>query len=685
VLLCRELGWPDEVVRSLGEAAYLHDIGKIAISDRILTKAGKLNDREWALMRQHPVLSAEIVRPLYGDDIVLGVRHHHERYDGRGYPDGLAGEDIPAIARAMCVADSYDAMSFERPYHRGLSYSQCRDELERCKGSQFDPSMADAFLRVLDRIAGLRSRALVIAEQAAAQIDGDLHSELAAQGAEGDDAYRRIVAGLRAVRSANPDVRFITTMAERDGRYVFVCDTETDESYRSHLGDEVVNDEEIAHVLAGERPDLCVIAADEFGVWNSAMAPIRRRSGDIVGVVTVDIAAYETAEESGLYGDSTDTVTGLLRGAAERVTRAELDATVDALTGLANHRHFHERLAAELTQAQSADAELSLVLCDVDRFAACNALLGYTKGDEVLRGLAQVIERTLGRGGLCARLGGDEFAVVLSGAGSGAALEAIESLRAAVAAAGLGHPSAPLTLGVGVATFPSDATDKEALLGTARWAASLAKIRGGDCVVTCAERPQAQFEGRRSEAVRYLALMAELAHAKMLYAEKHAEAVARLAIALAVDLGLGQGEAADAGDAARLCDIGQFATPGEVLGKAGSLSQEEWRLVCEHPRAGERLLRGMDLDAVADAVAHHHERFDGTGYPSRLKGEDIPLGARIVAVAATFQALVNRRPYRLEQSQESALEEMRRCAGSQFDPSVVEALERVLSHGGSAS
>lgn len=284
MLLCRELGWPDEIIRSIGEAAYLHDIGKIAISDRILTKAGKLNDREGALMRQHPVLSAEIVRPLYGDDIVLGVRHHHERHDGRGYPDGLAGEDIPAIARAMCVVDSYDAMSFERPYHRALSYSQCRDELERCKGSQFDPLMVDAFLRVLDRIAATRSRALAIAELAAAQIDGDLHRELAEKGAEGDSAYRRIVAGLRAVLSANPDVRFITTMAERDGRYVFVCDTETDEGYRSHLGDDIVNDEEIAHTLAGERPDLCVIAADEFGVWNSAMAPIRRRNGDIVGV-----------------------------------------------------------------------------------------------------------------------------------------------------------------------------------------------------------------------------------------------------------------------------------------------------------------------------------------------------------------------------------------------------------------
>ncbi len=95
IMLGRELGWADETVRVIGEAAYLHDIGKIGISDRVLTKPGKLNDREWAMMRQHPVISADIVRPLYDEDVVLGVRHHHERLDGRGYPDGLAGEQIP--------------------------------------------------------------------------------------------------------------------------------------------------------------------------------------------------------------------------------------------------------------------------------------------------------------------------------------------------------------------------------------------------------------------------------------------------------------------------------------------------------------------------------------------------------------------------------------------------------------
>jgi diguanylate cyclase (GGDEF)-like protein/putative nucleotidyltransferase with HDIG domain len=681
VLLCRELGWPDEAVHTIGEAAYLHDIGKIAISDRILTKVGKLNDREWQLMRRHPVLSAEIVRPLYDDDVVAGVRHHHERYDGRGYPDGLAGEDIPPIARAMCVVDSYDAMSFERPYHRGLSYTQCRAEIERCKGSQFDPVMADAFLRVLERLAATRARALAIGERIAAEIDGDEHAALVATGTTDDKAYRHVAAQLRAARDAEPGVRFIETMALRDDRVIFVCEAEEDEAQRSHLGDEVVGDEEVGHTLAGERPDICVVAADEFGVYISAMAPIRQRDGAIVGAVSVDFSAYEDAEAGGLFADSTSALTGLLQGAADRVTRAELDATTDTLTGLANHRHFHERLADELAQAQESGRELSLLLCDVDRFAAFNDRLGHTKGDEALRTVGQLLERSVRGADLCARVGGDEFALVLADVGAERALEVAEALPGAVGAAGIVGSAAPLTLSVGLATFPWDAVDKDALLDKARWAVSLAKHRGGDCVVQFADRQEGHFETGRDQAVDYLSVMAELADAKMLYGEKHSGAVARLASALAVDLDLGEAEAADAGTAARLCDIGHVAVPDDVLSKPGRLSDDEWQLICEHPRAGERLLRRMKgLDAVADAVAYHHERFDGTGYPAQLKGEAIPVIARIVAVASTFQALVNRRPYRLERSHEDALAEMRRCAGSQFDPAVVAALERVLSY-----
>ena len=681
IMLGRELGWSDETVRVIGEAAYLHDIGKIGISDRVLTKPGKLNDREWAMMRRHPVISADIVRPLYDDDVVLGVRHHHERLDGRGYPDGLAGELIPLIARAMCVVDSYDAMSFERPYHRGLTYTECLVELERCKGTQFDPDMVDAFVRVLKRMATARTHALGLGEQAASLIDAAAHARLSANGSEDDPAFAQVNDILRRVRDDNPGVSYVTTMARRGADYVIVCDAEQDETERSPLGEVVVGDEEVAHVLAGEQPDICVVSADQFGVWISAMSPITLADGEIVAAVCVDCPACGSDAEGGMPADVTQALTKLLEGAQERVNRVEEDAITDVLSGLYNHRYLHEGLAREIDRAQESGEDLSLVLCDVDHLERFNRQVGHPRGDEALRLISQLVESASRRTDLCARFGGDEFALVLSGVGGAEAFATAEGLRAAVEDAGIGLDGQTLTMSLGVATYPWDGQDKETLIDEAQHALDVAKHQGRNRCIGFAAQPDNGSPADSANALDYLAMMAGLADAKMLYEETHSEAVAGLARALAAELGLPDEAVVSIAEAARLRDIGQFAIPDDVLGKPGDLSAEEWSLIREHPDAGARLLRRIGLDAVADAVAHHHERFDGTGYPAALSGRDIPLAARIVAAASAFQALLNDRPYRAAQTVADALDEMRRCAGTQFDPDVVAGLERVVSRG----
>ena len=681
IMLGRELGWSAETVRVIGEAAYLHDIGKIGIPDRVLTKAGKLNDREWAMMREHPVISADIVRPLYEEDVVLGVRHHHERFDGRGYPDGLAGEQIPLIARAMCVADSYDAMSFERPYHRGLSFTQCLAELERCRGSQFDPVMVDAFLKVLGRMATVRAQALALGEQAAASIDAAAHRRLSENGTEADPVYAAVNAVLRQVRDENPGVRFVTTMARRGGQYVIVCDGEEDEAERSHLGEVIVADEELPHVLAGERPDICVVSADQFGVWISAMAPITGGDGEVVAAVCVDCPACGTAGEPDMPADVTQALTRLLEGAQERVRRVEEDATTDLLSGLYNHRYLHEGLAREIDQAHTSGEELSLVLCDVDHLERFNRRVGHPRGDEALRLIGQLVESASRPTDLCARFGGDEFAVVLRATGGAQAFAAAESLRAAIENAAFGPDGQSLTVSAGVATYPWDGQDKETLIGEAQHALDLAKLKGRNCCMGFAAQSGDTSRASGAHAIDCLTMMAELTDAKTLYETTHSEAVARLARGLAGELGLSEETALEIGEAARLRDIGQFTIPDDVLSKPGELSAEEWALIREHPGAGARLLRRIGMDAVADAVAHHHERFDGTGYPAALGGAEIPLAARIVAVASAFQALLNTRPYRPAQTVADALEEMRCCAGTQFDPDVVAALVKLVSSG----
>ncbi len=676
VLLGKQLGWSVDMVSRVGEAAYLHDIGKIGIPDRVLTKPGKLNQREWEMMRGHPALSAEIIKPLYDDDVVLGVRHHHERYDGRGYPDGLAGGDIPLVARAMCVADSYDAMSADRPYHRGLTYTNCLEELERCAGAQFDPAMVDAFRAVLAQMAERRRRALALARQAAALIDGDAHGALGAGGSETDPSYRETVEILRQVRDADPAVRFVTTMARHGAGYEFVCDAEEDETLRSRLGDPVVFDPELSRVFEGDDLDICLVAADQFGIWVSAMAPVTDSAGDIVAVVNVDYPAYDTSVDGGIdTGVMSPALTALLEGSQERLDRVTADAVTDTLTGLYNHRYLHESLAKALETAVTDAAEVSLVLCDVDHLERLNRELGHSQGDDALRVIGQLIDGASRGSDICARFGGDEFAIVLAGTGGADAVARIEGVRAAVAAAGLGPEGQTLTLSAGIATFPWDGRSKDELIDAARRALAVAKNRGRDrCVGFASVVDAAESERARD----YLSMMADLADARMLYRERHSEAVARLARLLSAELGLVEHVADQISQAARLRDIGQFTVPDEVLRKPGVLTSEEWDLIREHPTVGARLLRRMGMDSLADAVAYHHERFDGTGYPAALRGDQIPLAARIVAAASSFEAMLSSRPYREAHSLPDALEEMRRCTGTQFDPEVVSALERVM-------
>jgi HD-GYP domain-containing protein (c-di-GMP phosphodiesterase class II) len=148
--LGRELGWSDDDLRALEVGALLHDIGKIAVADAVLQKTAPLDEHEWAVMRLHPTLGADLVRGWAALQPALpAVLYHHERYDGSGYPTGLAGPAIPAMARIVAVADAFDAMLTDRPYRAGLPLAAAVDELARCAGTQFDPAYTAAFLATL--------------------------------------------------------------------------------------------------------------------------------------------------------------------------------------------------------------------------------------------------------------------------------------------------------------------------------------------------------------------------------------------------------------------------------------------------------------------------------------------------------------------------------------------------------
>jgi diguanylate cyclase (GGDEF)-like protein/excisionase family DNA binding protein len=475
-LLARELGWPDDRLEELQNVAFCHDIGKIGVSDRVLLKAGPLTSEEWELVRQHPGISAEIVRSLFDDDLVAGVRHHHERFDGGGYPDGLVGTAIPFVARAMCVVDCYDAMSCERPYRQALSYRQCLAELRRCSGAQFDPEMVTAFLHALQRLKRRLSRLDALAREAAALIDPARHALLCGRTDEARPAYAEMVAALREFRDGHPPVRFITSYATIGDQCITVLDTGESEGEVSHVGDPWLPDDELTRVLAGKSLRANVLDADDFGVWVSGTAPLRDAQGAVVAAITVDAPVLESLDRSA-QGDRSHALAATLQSAAIRFSRAEVEAITDGLTGLYNHRYLHERLDEELERARRHDGKLSLLFCDCDHFKTYNDDHGHKSGDAALERIARIIETCSRRVDLAARYGGEEFVLVLVDTGGAGAMTVAGRIRSEVERVCIAGGYS-LSVSIGVATYPDDAAAKDELLDKADWAMYAAKRAG---------------------------------------------------------------------------------------------------------------------------------------------------------------------------------------------------------------
>ena len=680
-LLALELGWPQEIVDRVEEVAYLHDIGKISVSDRILLKPSRLSDEDWRLMREHPSVSAEILQPLIEERFVAGVRHHHEHYDGSGYPDGLAGESIPELARLLCVVDSYDAMSSRRLYRPPFTYTECVAELQRCRGGQFDPRMVDAFVRVMERLWAVRQLAMRAADAAARRIDADRHMLLRQPGDELRPEYAQIAAILREVRDEHPGIPSMSTEVRLDEhRMMLVVDCEDDPELHVALGATSLADEEQAQAFGGHRLDANVVFVDAHGAWVSGIAPLTNRAGRIVALVSADVPAMVA---TGPTGEVARTFSALVQSATSRLTRLEIDAMTDFLSGLYNHRYLQDRLRQEVDGTLDEGGEMSLLFCDIDKFKEYNDRCGHTAGDAALRAVAQIIDGSIRTADVAARYGGDEFAVILVGTGAKIALEVAERIRESVSQVRLEEDGGRVSVSIGVATLPQDGQTKEQLVERADWAMYLAKHRGRDRVVRFRAGEGVEAAALAAEpgpaAPQFMGAMAGVADTRQLYAERHSEAVARLARAVAADLGLPALELSAVEEAARLRDIGQVAVPEEVLGKPGRLTEAEWQMIRQHPVVGERLLRALNADdAVAEAVAYHHERYDGAGYPAGLAGDKIPMTARIISAACAYEAMVVPRPYREARSEAEALEELERCAGSQFDPEVVSCLQRVL-------
>jgi diguanylate cyclase (GGDEF)-like protein/putative nucleotidyltransferase with HDIG domain len=363
-----------------------------------------------------------------------------------------------------------------------------------------------------------------------------------------------------------------------------------------------------------------------------------------------------------------------------RALRAMKLALTDPLTGLGNHRHFHDRLERELIEAERNQHPFSLCLVDVDDFKRVNDLFGHPAGDRVLSRLAT----TLRQNGEAFRLGGDEFALLLPEYDESEAVKAAGAIVERISQLGLEHIGS-VTVSAGVATFPRQAPDRGELIRLADSALYWAKENGKNRVhvyrpdvVELAELRKLATGPDRAARFRAAASLAKAVDLRDTYTGSHSARVADLAARVAARLGLDQEQIELARLAGSLHDLGKLAIPEEILRKPGPLTGPE-RLVLErHPQIGFRMLDSLGIEPVADWILHHHERWDGRGYPDRLPGNEIPLGARIIFVVDAYDAMTSDRVYRGRLTQADALAELERCAGTQFDPAVVAALAEEL-------
>jgi diguanylate cyclase (GGDEF)-like protein len=380
------------------------------------------------------------------------------------------------------------------------------------------------------------------------------------------------------------------------------------------------------------------------------------------------------------------TVLGILLRDLDARRRDPGRRTTDRLTGLADHPSFRERLADEWERALRDERPLSLAVFDIDRFAEVNARHGYRAGDAVLREVANRLRSIAGESAEIARIGGEEFAWILPGLDTAAALQVGRRVRTAV----LGTPFedvGELTISGGVAEI-GQATRPTELLRLAEGALSWAKTHGRDLVLAYDPEVVAAFSpaeyAERLEREKTLGSIESLARtvdAKDRSTSEHSNRVAEKAEALARMLGWTTERARLLGQAARVHDVGKIAVPDEILTKPAVLDEREFERMKTHAPRGAEIVSTVLNDEQVAWVRHHHERWDGSGYPDGLAGPAIPEGARIISIVDAVDVMRSDRPYSAQRPLHDALDECLRCAGTQFWPDGVEGLVALCNGG----
>ena len=383
------------------------------------------------------------------------------------------------------------------------------------------------------------------------------------------------------------------------------------------------------------------------------------------------------------------------------------EAIPDGLASVKTRPEFMEALEREWRRSSHTDCQFCLAMVDLDRFKQVNDRLGRLEGDKVLTTVAALLGARSRHSNIVARYGGDEFAILMPDSNALQAEVLAERLRAALEADSVLRPH-EVTVSIGIAAFPDHGRTPEEILQVADSGVHLAKQCGGNCVKVAwlSPKPEDAERDRRlletylrladtqmfpsalgagsggsettatsavqvSSLLNTITALAFAVEARGPYRNAHSQAVSRLAARMALQAGLSPPEIEEIRLGGLVHDIGKIHVPDRVIKKPTLLTPEEFEIMKSHAAWGAKMLELLNVKAIERIVLHHHERYDGKGYPHGLAGDKIPLGARIVAVAECFHNMVSDLRYKSPRTFEDALAELRCCSGTQFDPKVV--------------
>lgn len=520
-IYCREvgtdLGLSEAEMEALRTASILHDIGKLAVPEHIISKPGRLSPEEFEKMKIHPVVGAEILeRVQFPYPVAPIVRAHHEKWDGSGYPNGLRGEQIPIGARILAAVDCLDALASDRQYRRALPLDEAMDVVQKESGKAFDPRVVEILTR---RAVELEKMAKAKTADDPGRLLADVKVERGESPAAGFEAPALGASTatkqgsqdfLASIAAARQEVQAIFELSQDLGNSLNVNETMSVLGVR--LRNIVPHHGFAIWVRHGDVLKPEYVAGDDFRLFSSLEIPIGQGLSGWVAENSKPILNGNPSVESGYLNDltkfstlrsalavpleGTSGVTGVLslyhseRDAfnkdhlrillavnskvaaaienAQRVQQVEKSPTTDSLTGIPNARSLFLHLDAELAVSRHAERPLTLLALDLDGFKQINDRYGHLEGNRLLKALAAGLKSAFRESDYVARMGGDEFAIILPGAQASDLHLKIEQLSDVVAQACRDVLSGQiLTVSVGAATSPQDGADAEQLLSHA--------------------------------------------------------------------------------------------------------------------------------------------------------------------------------------------------------------------------